>query len=152
MGLRKLTISEGLKASLVGIATALMLTAVMTGMMASGFSALPKPLGLAFAETVIGRALPLPVGLLFHVVYVMFWSVFYVSLSRDTFSLVTALILGGVLWVGVLVVFFPIVGWGFLGLAVSPKLIVASLVPHILFAVILWGLCCIVFKSKRFPA
>jgi hypothetical protein len=43
-------------------------------------------------------------------------------------------------------VFFPVVGWGFLGLAVGPKLIVASLVPHLLFAIVLWGLCRFAFK------
>ena len=48
-----------------------------------------------------------------------------------------------------LFVFFPIVGWGVLGLAVSPKLIVASLVPHLLFAVFLWVLCRIGFRQSR---
>lgn len=52
----------------------------------------------------------------------------------------------------VLVVFFPVVGWGILGLAVSPKLIVASLVPHLLFAVFLWGLCRLAFKPQRTTA
>jgi len=49
----------------------------------------------------------------------------------------------------VLVVFFPIIGWGFLGLAVSPKLIVASLIPHLLFAVFLWGLGRTMFRDVR---
>ncbi len=40
--------------------------------------------------------------------------------------------------------------WGFLGLAISPKLIPASLIPHVLFAVVLWGLCSWGFK-KTFP-
>ena len=94
-----------------------------------GISPLPKPLGLAFAKTVLGRSLPLPVGLLFHVAYVTAWSVVYVALFRHALTLVNALLLGLVLWLLVLFVFFPIVGWGVLGLAVSPKLIVASLVP-----------------------
>ena len=108
-----------------------------------------SPLGLAFAETVLGRALPLPVGLLFHVVYVAFWSIAYVHLFRDDLSLTRALMLAGALWIAVLVVFYPIVGWGFLGLGISPKLIVAALVPHCLFAVFLWGLCRIAFKAGR---
>ena len=56
-------------------------------------------------------------------------------------TVLNALYLGLALWVLILVVFFPIIGWGFLGLGVSPKLIPASLVPHVLFAVFLWGLC-----------
>jgi hypothetical protein len=40
----------------------------------------------------------------------------------------------------ILVVFFPIVGWGIAGLNISPKLIPASFVPHVLFGVFLWAL------------
>jgi hypothetical protein len=45
------------------------------------------------------------------------------------------------LWLFALVFFFPVIGWGFLGLAVSPRLIVAAAVPHLLFAIFLWGGC-----------
>lgn len=51
-----------------------------------------------------------------------------------------ALALAGVLWVGILVVFFPMFGWGIAGLQVNPKLIPASLLPHALFGLLLWGL------------
>ncbi len=149
MRLHKLPISEIAKAGGVGILTALLLTGVMVPAMKFGLSPMPKPLGLAFAETVLGRPLPLPVGLLFHTLYVAFWSFAYVSLFRDGLSLIKALVLGGLLWIAVLLVFFPVVGWGVLGLAVSPKLIVASLVPHVLFAVVLWGLCRVVFKTRQ---
>ena len=149
MRLYVLPISELAKAGGVGVVTALLLTGVMVPAMKLGLSPMPKPLGLAFAETVLGRALPLPVGLLFHILYVAFWSIAYVSLFRDSLSLTNALVLGGLLWIAVLLVFFPVVGWGFLGLTVSPKLIVASLVPHVLFAVFLWGLCRVVFKPSQ---
>ena len=64
----------------VGITTAILLSVVMVSALKLGISPFPKPLGLAFAETVLGRALPLPVGLLFHVAYVTFWSVAFVVL------------------------------------------------------------------------
>ncbi len=148
MQFHKLPTTELAKAGGVGVVTALLLTAVMVPAMKFGVSPMPKPLGLAFAETVLGRPLPLPIGLLFHVVYVAFWSIAYVILFRDNLNVTKALALAGALWVAVLLVFFPIVGWGFLGLAVTPKLIVASLVPHLLFAVILWGLCRVAFKAN----
>ena len=149
MRLQKLSISELAKAGGVGIITALLLSAVMVPAMKFGLSPMPKPLGLAFAETVLGRTLPLPIGLVFHILYVAFWSITYVSLFRDSLSLTKALFLGGLLWVAVLLIFFPVVGWGFLGLTVGPKLIFASLVPHALFAVFLWGLCRVVFKATQ---
>ncbi len=144
----RLSSSEVWKAIGVGIGTALLLSAVMVPALKSGISPLPQPLGLAFAETLLGGPLPLPVGLLFHVVYVAAWSVIYVVLFRDALTFRNALLLGLYLWVLVLFVFFPVVGWGFLGLAVSPTMIVASLVPHVLFALFLWGLCRLSFRRS----
>ncbi len=147
MRIHNLTSGEWLKAIGIGIATAILLSAVMVPALKLGISPLPKPLGLAFAETVLGGPRPLPIGLLFHVAYVTIWSVAFVAQFRDRLTLRNALLLGLVLYILVLVVFFPVVGWGFLGLAVSPKLIVASLVPHVLFAVFLWGACRLAFKQ-----
>ena len=141
-----LSAREWAKAFGVGIANGLLLSVVMVTAFKSGVSPLPQPVGLAFAETVLGRPLPLPVGLLFHLAYVTFWSMAFVAFLRDNLILRNALVLALVLWIGVLVVFFPIIGWGFLGLAISPKLIVASLVPHLLFGVFLWGLCRFAFR------
>ncbi len=146
MRVRNLTLNEWLKAVGVGIVTAILLSAVMVPALKFGISPLPKPLGLAFAETLLGRTLPLPIGLLFHVVYVTFWSAAYVALLRNHLSLRNALLLALMLWILVLIVFFPFVGWGLLGLTIGPKLIVASLVPHVLYGVFLWGLCRFVFR------
>lgn len=145
--MQRLSTGEWAKAVGVGIGTAVLLSAIMVPALRFGISPLPKPLGLAFAETVIGRPLPLPVGLLFHVVYVTAWSVAFIALLRDRMSFLNALGLGLGLWILVLLVFFPVVGWGFLGLAVSPNLIVASLVPHLLFAIFLWALARIAFRK-----
>ena len=152
MKLHRLPAKELLKATGIGVVTALLLSGVMVPALKLGISPLPKPLGLAFSETLLGRSLPLPVGLLFHVAYVTFWSVAFVSLFRDRLTLTNALMLGLVLWVLVLVFFFPVVGWGFFGLAVGPKLIVASLVPHALFSVFVWSLCRFVFTRQSHGA
>ncbi len=143
-----LSLKDFAKAIGVGVGTAVLLSAVMVPAFKLGISPLPKPLGLAFAETLLGRSLPLPVGLLFHVAYVTFWAVFYVAVLRAHRPLVSALLLGLALWLIVIVIFFPVVGWGYLGLGVGPQLIVASLVPHLLFAVFLWGLCRFAFRPQ----
>lgn len=66
----------------------------------------------------------------------------YVVLLRDALTFRRALGLGAALWIIVLVVIsFPVVGWGFFGLAVTPKMMAASAVPHLLFAIFLWSLC-----------
>ena len=137
------------KAVAVGIGVSVLTALFMLAGLKSGISPLPKPLGLAFAETVLRSELPLPVGLLFHTVWVTAFSVLYVVLFRDRLTFMPALMLAVALWLLVLVFFFPVVGWGFLGLAVGPKLIIGAAVPHLLFAVFLWLLCKWVFEGSR---
>jgi hypothetical protein len=123
----------------VGLGTAILTSLVMVSLMKTGISPLPQPLGLAFASTLFDRTLPLPVGLLFHIVYVSFWGTVYARYLPER-SLSAAFIMAFILWLLVLVVFFPIVGWGFAGFAISPKLFPASLLPHVLFGLFIWGL------------
>jgi hypothetical protein len=127
------------RAAGVGVATAVILSLIMVPALRLGVSPFPKAPSLAFAQVLFGDGVPLLVGLLFHVAYVTFWSVVYVSVFRQlTFR--NALYLGLALWAVMLVFFFPFVGWGFFGLGISARLIVSSFVPHVLFAAILWGL------------
>lgn len=123
----------------IGLGVAVITAAVMGVLLKMGVSPFPKPPSLAFAETILGRNLPLPVGLVFHAVYVTFWSVVFVRFFPRR-NLWTALGLALVLWLVILAVFFPLVGWGLAGLHISPKLIPASLLPHLLFGFLLWGL------------
>lgn len=148
MELKLLSRNELMKAFGVGLATALILSAIMVPALLTGLSPLPKPPSLAFAETLFGTDLPLPVGLLFHVAYVTAWSVIFVALSRDRLTFRRAALLALILWIVALAVFFPIVGWGFFGLAIGPQLIAAAFVPHALFAVVLWGLCRAAFGDR----
>ncbi|MCH7788770.1 MAG: hypothetical protein IH940_04945, partial [Acidobacteria bacterium] len=68
--------------------------------------------------------MPLPVELLFHLAYVTGWAVIFVVLLRRSLIFLNALWLGLALWIVAILVFFPIIGWGPLGFAVGPKLIV----------------------------
>lgn len=140
MKAHRLTGKSYAKAIGVGIATAVILSAVMLLGLKTGISPLPKPLALAFANTLLGADLPLPVGLLFHVAWVTLWSVVYVVLFWDHLGFGRALALGLVLWLLVLVAFFPYVGWGFLGLDAGTLVPVAALMQHVLFALVLWAL------------
>ncbi len=152
MQIHRLSPKEALKALGIGVLTAVLLSAIMVPAFELGIAPLPKPPSLALAQLLFGANTPLPVGLLFHVAYVTFWSVVYVSVFRDRLTFLNALWLGLALWAVILVVFFPLLGWGFFGLAISPKLIPASLAPHLLFAVVLWGLCRWGFKAKTGPS
>jgi len=148
--IHSLTPKETLKAVGIGIVTALLLSAVMVPAFKLGIAPMPKPPSLALAALFLGPNVPLPVGLFLHVVYVTFWAFIYVVIFRDRLTFLNALWLGLALWAVILILFFPIFGWGFLGLGITPKMIPASLVPHVLFAVFLWGLCRVGFpKGSR---
>lgn len=127
-----------LRAGGIGLAVAVLTGVLMLALTAARVSPFPMPPSLAFADTLVGRSLPLPVGLLFHVAYVTFWSVIFIAYF-PRHDLKAALSLAGALWLVILALFFPIVGWGFAGLAVSPKLVPASFVPHLVFGLLLWA-------------
>lgn len=149
MRLHALGTRDWLKTLGIGVAVAILTAAIMAVGLRTGVSPLPRPLGLAFAETILGTKLPLPVGILFHTAWVVFFTAVYVVLFRDALTFTKALGLAIALWVLVLVFFFPLVGWGFFGLGVGPQLIVGAAVPHLLFAVFLWGLARWAFGPAR---
>lgn len=146
MRIHSLAGNEWGKTIAIGVAVAVLTAAIMFAGLKTGVSPLPKPLGLAFAERLLGKDLPLPVGLLFHIAWVTVFSAVYVVMFRDTLTFLQVFFLAFALWILVLVFFFPLVGWGFFGLSVSPKLIIGSAVPHLLFAIFLWGLCRLSFN------
>lgn len=147
-----LTLTDWSKAVVVGIVVSILTAAIMAVGLKTGASPLPKPLGLAFAETLLQRPLPLPIGLLFHTVWVTAFSVLYVVLFRDGLTFMRAFWLAFGLWILAIVFFFPFVGWGLLGLKVNARLIVGAAVPHLLFALFLWGLCRWAFRADPRPA
>jgi hypothetical protein len=69
----------------------------------------------------------------------------FVAASRDALTWRRALGFGLALWLVALVVFFPIIGWGVAGLAVGPRLVVGALVPHLIYAALLWAGARLVF-------
>lgn len=133
----------------LGLVNGLLLSAIMVPAFRAGLPPMPEPPSLAFAEVLFGEGLPLPVGLVFHLAYVAFWSIVWVAYDHPRLRFATALVLGLVLWIVALVVFFPVNGWGPLGLAVSPALVPAALVPHALFVLFLWGLGRLFFRGPR---
>lgn len=138
MIMRKMTSKDYVVAIAIGISIAMIISFVVIPASIVGISPMPKPLSLAFAQKIFGEVSAL-VGILFHIAYVTFWTVVYIVMFKSrTFKNALWLALG--LWVLVLVFFFPIVGWGFFGLNIGSKLIISSLVPHLLFAILLWGI------------
>lgn len=147
MNYHHLTPRDWAKTLAIGLGVAILTAVVMQGLALAGISPLPKPLGLAFAQRLLGDV-PLPVGMIFHTAWVMAWVAAYFVLFRDGLTFGRALLLATALWLLAIVVFFPLVGWGFLGLAITPKLIVAAAGAHLFFAVLLWAGARMVFEDR----
>ena len=142
----RLSRTDGLKALGLGVVIALILSAVSIAARQAGLTPLPAPVALAFAETLAGaQSLPPAVGILFHTVWVTVMTAGFVAASREAATFPRALGFGLALWLVALAVFFPIIGWGFAGLAIGPQLIVGALVPHLIYGILLWGGARLVF-------
>jgi len=148
--LTRLSRPDALKALGLGIAVALILSAVGAAARQSGLTPLPAPVALVFAESLFGGAsLPPAVGILFHTVWVTVMTAGFVAASREALTLPRALGFALALWILALVVFFPIIGWGVAGLAIGPQLIVGALVPHLIYGLLLGGGAKLLFGRTR---
>jgi len=131
----------------IGLIISLITAVIMIAMLKSGIAPFPEAPSLAFAEKIIGHKLPMPIGLLFHTAYVTFWTVVFLRFSPQK-NIKMALALAVVLWLVVLGLFFPVIGWGFAGLSISPKMIPASFMPHLIFGLLLWGINKYAFQKR----
>jgi len=139
-----------LRAVLVGLLAAVGTAAVTVPLFKLGIAPMPEAPSLAFAETLLGPV-PDPVGMLFHVLYVTGVTVAVLALVGARPSVKTIAAASFVFYVIAVAVFFPIVGWGFAGMAVTPTIAVAAIGPHVLYFLIFWGADRLVFRQRREP-
>lgn len=145
----KLTnISELARAVAVGLIVAIGTGLVTVPLFKSGVAPMPEAPSLAFAKTLLGPV-PDPVGLLFHVIYVTGVTAVFLALFGARPSLRSIAGVSVLLYAVAVLVLFPIVGWGVAGIAVTPKIAVAALLPHVLYGLILWGADRAVFGKRR---
>lgn len=126
-----------LKAIGIGVIVMIIITAIMVPLVLGGILPVEQPFAARFARALFGEGTPLPVGMLLHALYVVFWATLFVLFWAHR-PFVNAVILSGVLWLIQVALFYPMVGWGFLGLEVSITSALVSLIPHILLLIVLW--------------
>lgn len=129
-----------------GLLTGVLATVIMIPLEKTGASPLPAPLGLAFADTILHRHLPLPVGLAFHLAYVAFWGTAFVLFAYPRLTAIRVAALSAGLYVFALVVFVPLVGWGVFGAAVGPRVAAGLAITHALFGFFLWLFSKVIFR------
>jgi hypothetical protein len=140
------------KAAGVGLVGSLVMFIIMfVGIHVTGIAPFNVPPSAAFLET-IGLNIG-PVPLLFHFGYGAFWSALLVALAGASVDVTKGLALAGGLWLFMMVVLSPLIGWGVFGMSAGqlepdatlylqpgPKYIVITAVLHAIYGGIIgWG-------------
>ncbi|SDP29328.1 hypothetical protein SAMN04487905_10383 [Actinopolyspora xinjiangensis] len=122
-----------------GVAATVLMSVVMLVGTATGLAPLPNPVPLALVGRTVG-ALPQPalIGLavLVHLTYGAVAATVLTGLIRRV-SVGFAVGYGLSLWALMGLVWLPYLGWGLFGTAVTPRIAVATLVPHLVYGITL---------------
>lgn len=126
-----------------GIVAVLAMSTLMITGFVTGLAPMPRPIPEALVSLVIGDA-PKPVrmvaALTAHLLYGGVFGAALVGTVRSI-SVWGGLGFGVLLWIGMGAVFLPLLGWGFFGTAITPKIAVATLVLHLIYGGVLgWAL------------
>lgn len=124
------------------VATLAMSTLMVTGLV-TGLAPMPRPIPEALVSLMIGGA-PRPVrmvaALTAHLLYGGLFGAALAGTVRSV-SVPKGLGFGVLLWIGMGVVFLPLLSWGVFGTAITPKIAVATLVLHLIYGGVLgWAL------------
>ena len=125
------------------VATIAMSIPMMIGM-ATGVAPMPEPIPKALVSLVFGAGLPAPLLMALSAgSHLGYGGVFGALLARlyPEAGIWEGLGLGVLLWLVMEIVVLPVLGWGFFGAAITPKIAVATLVLHLIYGAALgWGL------------
>jgi hypothetical protein len=117
---------------------------------ATGLTPMPKPVPVALVARILGggpKPLLMTLGALSHLAYGGFWGGVLASATRRI-DLAKGLGLGIALWLLMQLVALPFLGWGAFGLALTPKIAVATLVLHLVYG----GLLGVLADRPKVPA
>lgn len=110
----------------------------------SGMSPMPQPVPKAVVGHLFGRGFPKPAMMALAVgLHLSYGGVFGAVLARvyRPVTVQKGIALGIGLWALMQVTFLPFLGWGPFGVAVTPKIAVATLVLHLVYGGMLgWAL------------
>ena len=139
-----------LKAAVVGVGAALVMYLLMILAIQGGAAPFNIPPSAAMLTRLgIGVA---PLALLVHFAYGAFWSMALVYWFEEQTSISNGIYLALGLWLIMMIVYSPIIGWGFFGfgssgsmlsqndpiyLAPGPKYLIATLVLHLVYGAII---------------
>ncbi len=143
--------SNYVKAGVVGLLGSLAMFIIMQITLATGMAPFNVPPSAAF---LIKMGIPAkPLALIGHFLYGAFWSIILVAIYKDSVSIGKGIILALILWLIMMLILSPIIGWGIFGfgeasemakdaklyLEAGPKYLIATLILHLIFGLVVGG-------------
>ena len=80
-------------------------------------------------------------GMIAHFLYGCIAGLVFTLVIKNRVNIWKGLGWGILLWLGMQLIFLPLLGWGVFGIVISPKIAVATLMLHLIYGITLsWGL------------
>lgn len=123
-----------------GMAATLAMSVIMIIGYTTSIAPMPKPIPGAVVgkvvKGVIGAEAPqteiMALAIVSHFAYGGLWGAVLAGLTRRA-TIWKGLGLGAILWLLMQIVVLPFLGWGFFGLAITPRIAVATLILHLVY-------------------
>lgn len=142
--------SQLLKAGVTGLIGSLAMFILIQIALTSGMAPFNVP---PSAAMLIKLGLPAkPLALIVHFLYGAFWSIVLVWIYKENTGVKQGLLVSFILWLIMMLVMSPIIGWGFFGfggnefapdhklhLAAGPKYPIATLIIHVVYGIVIGG-------------
>ena len=124
------------KGALYGLLGTLFMSVIMLIGMGTGMSPIPEPIPAAIAKGLLGNVpKPLIMGFatITHFGYGAFWGTMLYYWVKTKGNIWHGLGWGVFLWLIMELIVLPLLGWGFFGSTITPKIAVATLVLHLIY-------------------
>lgn len=138
------------KAGIVGALGSLVMFAIMMPLIQAGIAPFQLP---PSAAALTSMDMPTkPLALILHFAYGIFWSIVAVAVYNDQLNVAKGLGVAGFLWLVMMLVHSPIIGWGIFGtadtsslpdvlqLGSTMKYIVSTALLHVVYGLIIGGI------------
>lgn len=123
-----------------GVVATIAMSILMIAATASGLSPMPKPIPAAIVGKILGAGSPKPLIMILtiisHLGYGGFWGA-VLALVAPRVTIGKGIALGVILWLLMNLLVLPFLGWGVFGVAVTPKIALATLILHLVYGVTL---------------
>lgn len=119
-----------------GVVATVAMSVLMLNATATGISPMPKPIPAAIIAKLLGEGTPQPLimilAVLSHLGYGGFWGALLAAFVRPV-TIGKGVALGVFLWLIMQIAVLPFLGWGAFGMAITPKIAVATLVLLLIY-------------------